>query len=165
MNYPAEINAEMTMRPLNIVWQRLVTSSGTTCDRCGRTFAALQRAVTKLKDVLRPLDLAPILETVELTQESFNRDPSASNRIWIAGRPLEEWLGARVGRSRCCSVCGEAECRTVKIEQAVFETIPEHLILRAALTAAARLIAPVTEKVASETEVRSCEPACCADGG
>jgi hypothetical protein len=121
--------------------------------------------VTKLKDVLRPLDLEPILETVELTQESFNRDPSASNRIWIAGRPLEERLGARVGRSRCCSVCGEAECRTIEIEETVFETIPEHLILRAALTAAARMIAPVIEMVSRETEVRSCEPACCANGG
>ena len=153
------------MRPFPIVWQRLVSASGATCDRCDRTFAALKRAVTKLKDVLRPLDLEPILETVELTQESFNRDPSASNRIWIAGRPLEERLGARVGRSRCCSVCGEAECRTIEIEETVFETIPEHLILRAALTAAARMIAPVIEMVSRETEVRSCEPACCANGG
>jgi hypothetical protein len=155
----------MTMRPLKIIWQRLVTSRGETCDRCGGTFAALQRAVTKLKNVLRPLDVEPILETVELTQESFSRDPSASNRIWIAGRLLEEWLGARVGRSRCCSVCGEDECRTVEIEETVFETIPEHLILRAALTAAARMIAPVTEMVSSETKICSCEPACCADGG
>jgi hypothetical protein len=155
----------MTMRPLKIIWQRLVTSRGETCDRCGGTFAALQRAVTKLKNVLRPLDVEPILETVELTQESFSRDPSASNRIWIAGRPLEEWLGARVGRSRCCSVCGEDECRTVEIEETVFETIPEHLILRAALTAAARMIAPVTEMVSSETELCSCEPVCCANGG
>jgi hypothetical protein len=155
----------MMMRPLKIVWQRLVTSSGATCDRCGRTFAALKRAVTKLKNVLRRLDLEPILETVELTQESFNRDPSASNRIWIAGRPLEEWLGAQVGRSRCCSVCGEAECRTIEIEETVFETIPEHLILRGALMAAARMITPVAEMVSSETELCSCEPVCCANGG
>jgi hypothetical protein len=153
------------MRPLKIVWQRLVTSSGATCDRCGRTFVALKRAVTKLKDVLRPLDLEPILETIELTQESFNRDPSASNRIWITGRPFEEWLGARVGTSRCCSACGEAECRTIEIEKSIFETIPEHLILRAALMAAARMISPVTEMVSSETELCSCEPVCCANGG
>jgi hypothetical protein len=111
------------------------------------------------------LDLEPILETVELTQESFNRDPSASNRIWIAGRPFEEWLGARVGRSRCCSVCGEAECCTIEIEETVFETIPEHLILRAALMAAVRMITAVTEMVSSETELCSCEPVCCANGG
>ena len=153
------------MRPLTIIWQRLVTSRGETCDRCGRTFAALQRAVTKLKNVLRPLDLEPVLETVELTQESFNRDPSASNRIWIAGRPFEEWLGAQVGRSRCCSVCGEAECRTIEIEESVFETIPEYLILRGALMAAARMITPVAEMVSSETELCSCEPVCCANGG
>jgi hypothetical protein len=153
------------MRRLTIVWQRLVTPSGATCDRCGHTHAALQRAVTRLKDVLRPLDLQPILETVELTQGSFNRDPSASNRIWIAGRPLEEWLGARVGSSRCCSICGEAECRTVEIKETVFETIPEQLILRAALVAAARMIDPVTPMASNETENCACEPACCADGG
>jgi uncharacterized protein DUF2703 len=102
------------MRPLTIVWQRLVTSRGETCDRCGRTFVALQRAVAKLKDVLRPLDLEPTLETIEIQEESFKADPSASNRIWIAGKSLEEWLGARAGSSHCCSACGESECRTVE---------------------------------------------------
>jgi len=153
------------MRRLTMVWQRLVTPAGATCERCADTAAALQRAVTKLKDVLRPLDLQPTLETVELTQESFNRNPAASNRIWIAGRPLEEWLGARVGKSRCCSVCGDAECRTIEIDQTVFAAIPEHLIVRAVLAAAAPMIVPVTAGASSEPEICSCEPACCADGG
>jgi len=153
------------MRPLKIVWQRLVTPGGATCNRCGDTFTELQRAVIKLKDVLAPLDLAPNLETVELTPESFNRDPAASNRIWIEGRPIEEWLGARVGTSRCCSVCGDAECRTVAIDQTVFETIPEHLIVRAALAAAARTLGAVTESASTEAESCACAPACCAHRG
>ena len=85
------------MRRLTIVWQRVVTPSGATCDRCGHTLAALQRAVTRLKDVLRPLDLEPILETVELTQEAFNRDPSASNRVWI-GRSPTRGMARRASR-------------------------------------------------------------------
>jgi hypothetical protein len=153
----------MMMRPLRIVWQRLVTSRGATCDRCGRTLAALQRAVTKLKDVLRPLDVEPVLETVELTQESFNRDPSASNRIWIAGRPLEEWLDARAGTSRCCSVCGEAECRTVEIGKVVFEAVSECLILKAALLATARMFDTISESGSDDDEARSCAPTCCVD--
>jgi hypothetical protein len=52
---------------------------------------------------------------------------------------MEEWLGANVGSSRCCSVCGESECRTVEVNGTVFEAIPEKLFMRAALTAAASL--------------------------
>jgi hypothetical protein len=151
------------MRPLSIVWQRLVNSSGQTCNRCGVTHEALQRAVAKLKVVLAPLDLEPALETREIPEESFRADPSASNRIWIAGRSLEEWLGARTGSSRCCTVCGDAECRTVEVGKTVFEAVPEDLILKAALIAAAQVLGPVSEAAASPGEQGCCQPACCTD--
>jgi hypothetical protein len=151
------------VRPLPIVWQRLVNSGGQTCKRCGVTYEALQRAVAKLKDVLAPLGLEPTLETKEIQEESFKADPSASNRIWIAGMPLEEWLGAGVGSSRCCSVCGESECRTVEVGGAVFEAIPEDLILRAALIAAAQVLGSVSEAASSKREHGSCQPTCRTD--
>lgn len=110
---------------------------GQTCDRCGVTFEALQRAVAILTDVLAPLGMEPTLETKAIHEESFRGDPASSNRIWISGKPLEEWLSAEVGSSQCCSVCGESECRTVEVGGAVFEAIPEELILKAALIAAA----------------------------
>jgi len=100
----------------------------------------MQLAVSKLKDALRPLDIEPTFEIREIGEEAFKASPSESNRIWIAGRPMEEWLGARVGSSRCCSVCGESECRTVEVEGTTFEAIPEKLFLKAALTASAQLI-------------------------
>ena len=153
----------MIMRPLPIVWQRLVNSGGQTCHRCGVTYEALQRAVAKLKDVLAPLGLEPTLETKEIQEESFKADPSASNRIWIAGRPLEEWLSAGVGSSRCCSVCGESECRTVEVGGAVFEAIPEDLILRAALIAAAQVLGSVSEAASGQREQGSCQTTCCTD--
>ena len=153
----------MIMRPLPIVWQRLVNSGGQTCNRCGVTYEALQRAVAKLKDVLAPLGLEPTLETKEIQEESFKADPSASNRIWIAGRPLEEWLSAGVGSSRCCSVCGESECRTVEVGGAVFEAIPEDLILRAALIAAAQVLGSVSEAASGQREQGSCQTTCCTD--
>ena len=149
------------MRPLTIVWQRLVTSTGMTCDRCGLTFAALQHAVAKLKAVLVPLDLESRLETIEIPEESFKADPSLSNQIWIAGKSLEELVGARVGSSRCCSVCGESECRTIEFGDAVFEAVPENLIIKAALIAAAEMVGPTSEKRTAETDVGSCEPTCC----
>jgi hypothetical protein len=128
------------MKSLPIIWQRLVNSDGRTCDRCNATYQEMQQAVTKLKEALRPLGIEPSLEVRELDEKSFKAAPSESNRIWIAGKPMEEWLGARVGSSRCCSVCGESECRTVEVGGATFEVIPETFFLKAALAAASELL-------------------------
>jgi len=125
---------------LPIIWQRLVSSDGKTCDRCSATHQEMQQAVSKLKVTLRPLGIEPTLEVREIDERSFKANPSESNLIWIAGRPMEEWLGARVGSSRCCSVCGESECRTVEVEGTTFEAIPERLFLRAALIASSQLL-------------------------
>ena len=75
-----------------------------------------------------------------ISQASFQTDPSESNRVWIAGRPMEEWLGARVGSTPCCSVCGDSECRTVEVGGTTFEAVPEQLFIRAALVAASTLV-------------------------
>src|SRR5215471_19763081 len=149
------------MKQLRIVWQRLVNTEGQTCDRCSATYDALWRAIPKLKGFLGPLGLEPTLETKEIDEESFKADPSVSNQIWIAGRPLEEWLGATVGTSRCCSVCGDSECRTVEVGGTVFEAIPEELILKAALVAAAQMLRPSSDAVANESERGSTTPRCC----
>jgi len=130
---------------LPIIWQRLVSSDGKTCDRCDATHQAIQRAFRILKETLRPLGIEPILETRAIDEQSFKANPSESNRIWIAGRSMEEWLGAKVGSSRCCSVCGESECRTVEIVGRTFEAIPEKLFLKAALIASAQLLDATTD--------------------
>ena len=128
------------MKSLPIIWQRLVDSDGKTCDRCNATYQEMLRAVGRLKETLRPLGIEPTLEIREIDEESFRANPSESNRIWIAGRPMEEWLGARVGSSRCCSVCGQSECRTVEVGTVTFEAIPEKLFLKAALVASSQLL-------------------------
>lgn len=128
------------MKQLSIIWQRLVSEEGKTCDRCGATYLEMQRALSKLTEVLRPLGIAPSLEIKEIDEQSFRANPSESNRIWIEGKSIEEWLDAKVGSSRCCSVCGASECRTVNVGGTAFEAIPETLILKAALVAASRLL-------------------------
>lgn len=133
------------MKTLPIIWQRLVSPEGQTCDRCNATYQEIRRAVEKLKEALGPLGIEPVLEVREIDEESFKANPRESNRVWIAGRPIEEWLGARVGSSRCCPVCGESECRTVEVSGSVFEAIPERLFLKAALLAASELLDPATE--------------------
>jgi len=150
------------MKPLHIIWQRLVNSTGQTCNRCGGTYEALQSAVAKLKVALPPLGLKPVLETREIDEKSFKGNPSESNRIWIEGSPMEEWLGATVGASRCCSVCGESECRTIEVRGTVFETVPEDLILKATLVAAARALAPAAERPSCREGPDSPKLNCCA---
>lgn len=128
------------MKQLPIVWQRLVSADGRTCLRCDATHQHLRTAVAKLRDVLKPLDIEPVLEVREIGEESFRNKPAESNRIWIAGKPAEEWLGAGIGSSRCCSVCGDTPCRTMEVEGAVLEDIPERIIVKAALLAASELV-------------------------
>jgi Domain of unknown function (DUF2703) len=124
---------------LPIVWQRLV-DRGQTCPRCGETQEAVERAVSTLTEVLRPLHIEPTLQTVALDQGTFEQAPAESNRIWIAGHPLEEWIGADVSVSGCRSVCGDHDCRTVELEGATYEAVPEKLIVKAGLAAAAALL-------------------------
>lgn len=135
------------MKSLPIVWQRLVTSGGKTCDRCDATYQGLQRGIRRLTEILRPLGMEPTLETKEIDERSFRASPAESNRLWIAGKSLEEWLHGTVGASTCCSVCGQSQCRTLQVEGTVFEAIPEGLFLKAALIAAAEFLDPDTAEV------------------
>ena len=126
------------MRTIRIVWQRLLSLQGQTCDRCAATELALQQAVETLQQVLAPLQMQVEFNRQAMTLEQFNQDPQASNRIWIADQPLEAWLGASTGTSPCCSVCGDAACRTLECDQQSYEAIPPRLIIKAGLLAAAQ---------------------------
>lgn len=140
------------MKRMPIVWQRLV-SRGQTCARCANTHRELEAAVEKLAAALRPLGIEPVLEMREIAEDAFAAAPLESNRVWIAGRPIEAWLGARVGASRCCSVCGEADCRTLEVGERTFETIPQALIVKAGLIAAGESIAA---EASQDPGARSC---------
>lgn len=132
------IRRGIQLKSLPILWQRLVTPEGKTCVRCGGTQDAIVQAMPKLQEALRPLGMEPVLETREIDDADFKGMPSESNRIWIAGRSIEDWLNASVGKSSCCAACGGADCRTLEIGNETFETIPEQLILKAALLAASQ---------------------------
>lgn len=130
------------MKTLPIVWQRLVNAQGRTCPRCHATGDEVQRAVERLKAALVPLGIEPVLKTTELDEAAFLAKPSESNRIWIAGKPLEEWLEGQTGSSRCCNECGDNDCRTVEMGGATYEVIPEDLLVRAGVIAATRMLDP-----------------------
>jgi hypothetical protein len=128
------------MKELQIRWQRLVDEQGQTCDRCGATEQAVEDAIGKLQRSLRELAIDVVLEKVAIGRSLFANDPLQSNRIWIGGKSLEEWLSATVGRSQCCSACGDSQCRTVTLAGKTYEAIPAALIIKAGLLAAAALL-------------------------
>jgi hypothetical protein len=128
------------MRSLPIEWQRLVSHDGDTCPRCAETGHEVEHAVSTLEQALRPLGITPHLTIVEIDETAFRTDPGASNRITIAGRTVEDWLGGQTGSSECCSVCGDSDCRTIDVDGTSYEAIPEALIVKAALQATTTLL-------------------------
>ncbi len=126
---------------LNITWQRLV-EGGETCPRCSATEEELDKAVGQLAAALEPLGIAVVFKKEELTAAAFKADPAASNRIWLNGRLLEDWLGGRSDASACCDVCGDEECRTVVVDGEEYESVPAALIVKAGLAAASAVAAP-----------------------
>ena len=130
------------MKTLPIVWQRLVSAQGSTCPRCHSTGEEVQLAAAKLQQVLAPLGVEPQLQIHEIDEATFLQDTLRSNQILINGQPIEHWLGGQTGSSRCCNECGDNECRTVEVGGQSYETIPQDLLVRAGVIAAARMLDP-----------------------
>ena len=128
------------MKKLTIRWQRLVDEKGETCPRCRDTGEAVEAVFNRLKQALSGLGFEVELAMETLDLSAFEDAPLESNRIWISGRSLEEWIGATVGKSQCCDACGDNECRTISADGNTHESIPGDLILRAGLLAAAELL-------------------------
>lgn len=127
------------MKTLVVEWQRLLDEHHKTCPRCGATEQEVERAVTGLNRELRPFGINASLVKKAIGPEDFRKDVLQSNKIVIAGKTLEEWLGAGTGQSPCCEVCGNAECRTVEYDDHTHEAVPSELIIRAGLLAAAEV--------------------------
>lgn len=144
------------MKPLPILWKRLV-NEGETCPRCWSTQQNVMTAIAKLEPALRPLGIQPVLQTQAIDDAMFCAAPAESNRIWIGGRPMEEWLGASAGNSPCCEVCGDLPCRTMEVDGQTYEAIPEDLIVKAAIIAASRLIGPAPTATPSSCCSTGCE--------
>lgn len=150
------------MKVLEIRWQRLVDEQGQTCDRCGTTETEVENAIQKLRRSLKELDIDVVVEKKALSPITFSIDPLQSNRIWIAGEPIEKWLSATTGQSQCGSTCGDSECRTVTVDGKIYEAIPAELIIKAALLASAHLLPREPHSVCCPNEESPQEsPGCC----
>lgn len=125
------------MKAMIVEWQRLVDKDGQTCDRCACTGDAIETAVYKLKRCLFEVGIEVLLKNHIINHSDFITNPLQSNQILIDGRTIETWLGASTGQSSCCGPCGDNECRTIRVDSRTYEAIPEAVILRAGLLAAA----------------------------
>ena len=127
------------MKKLVIEWQRMLDEQKQTCPRCGSTEQEAEKAAQELNQLLNQSEIVVNLVKKAIDPVSFKKDVLQSNKILIAGKTLEEWVGAKTGQSKCCETCGDAECRTVEYADETHEAIPADLIVRAGLVAAARL--------------------------
>ncbi len=125
---------------VQVRWQRLVDAKGQTCDRCGLTEKAAEDGVKKLRRSLKAVGVEVVLEKVAVSSAEFSKDPLESNRMWIADKPIEEWLGATIGKSRCSGPCGDVECRTITVDGRTYTAIPSELIVKAGLLAGAQAV-------------------------
>jgi hypothetical protein len=136
----AGLPADVPTQTLTLRWQRLVDASDKTCPRCSSTEQEVKKAFKHLKTSLAPAGIQVELETERLDEATFFKAPLESNRIWIDGRSLEDWLGAQTASSVCCGSCAGAECRTVSVGGATYEAIPAGLIVRAGFLAAGKAL-------------------------
>ncbi len=144
VNSGSRFSERKNMKTLTVRWQRLVDEEGQTCRRCGSTEKEVQEAIASLKKSLGALGIDVVLEKKALSPEVCAKDISRSNRIWVGKRTLEEWLGARVGKSPCgfcrAELGEKVECRTVTMGGKTYETIPAELIIKAGLVAGSQLV-------------------------
>ncbi len=143
------------MKALQIRWQRLVNDSGETCSRCGITEEAVQDATRTLKRSLEGLGVDVTLKMSRINNTDFEKAPLESNRIWVAHKPLEDWLSATTGQSQCSAACGDSDCRTIVVGGKAYEAITPEMIVKAGLLASAELI---DESPQSGSCSGSCDP-------
>lgn len=132
--------ADVPTHTLTIRWQRLVDASDKTCPRCASTEQEVTKAVAHLKQSLAPAGIAVTAVAERMDEATFLAGPLESNRIWINGQPLEDWLGAQTASSECSGCCGDNQCRTMALGGKTYEAIPAGLIVRAGFLAAGKVL-------------------------
>jgi hypothetical protein len=139
----ADVVAEAA-NTLALKWERFTYGDRDVCQRCMDTGTEIRRAFQRLSADLASVGVDVELDEDVLSGEEAAADMCRSNSIWIAGKPLETWLGAEVGESHCKGCCeamgSDVLCRTITYEGKTYEAIPADLIVTAAYAAASEMI-------------------------
>jgi len=121
------------MTTITVEWHRLVDEKGETCDRCNKTYLNLERVIDVLKPAFKNFGIVLEFEKRSISMEEFNKNPLLSNQILVDGKPIEEVLSLKVGKSPCCGPCGDNECRTIIDDNSEKEEVEVRYILNALL--------------------------------
>ncbi|MDW8056389.1 MAG: DUF2703 domain-containing protein [Elusimicrobiota bacterium] len=127
------------MKSLEIKWQRLIYKNKT-CPRCAKTENEIKKTVSLLKEVCRNTGIKFVLKKEKISKNEFIKNPLKSNQIFINNKPLEEYLNAKISKTKCCDVCGPVECRTVVLDKTQFEVIPKEIIIKAGIIAISEIL-------------------------
>lgn len=121
---------------LTIRWKRLVLGKDKkTAPQHAATEQAVDRAFATLYKSLAPLGVEVSLQKAEVSEASFQKDPTCSNRLWINGASLEMYLPkARAGKA--VDKKSGTTFRTLEFAGKSFRDIPADMIVQAGLIAA-----------------------------
>lgn len=115
---------------LLIRWYHLEVD-GQTCSRCQQTKSTLSRAIEHLAPACRSAGWQISVEDIILSVEQIE----LSNRVEIAGRPIEDIIDIRTHMNVCdsCShLTGKKEfCRSVEYQGKMYDDIPYAAFLEA----------------------------------
>jgi hypothetical protein len=138
-------------RTLTLEWQRMIDEEGNVCCGSPGTEEAVSAARERLAKELEDSGIDVVLVRSEFTPEECMGCPERANRVLVAGRGVDFWLGADMSASPCEGFCKQAlgdegSCQNLVYEGETYEVIPAELIVKAGLTAAAN---PATFKQAA----------------
>lgn len=126
-------------KELVIKWQRLMYN-GETCPRCSDTEKEIKKAIDALKKICENSNIKLKFKKEKITKKEFEKNPLESNRIFINNKPIENYINAKTGKSKCCNICGNTDCRTIIVKKNQFEVISSDIIIQAALTAISEIL-------------------------
>lgn len=128
----------MNTHVLEIKWRRPV-SGGEPHPLYTPAEEEILTAVSLLESSLSPLGIEVSFVKEELSAGQFENDPLESNRIWINGRRLEEYVLAETKKSPCCGGCGSSGCGPGEAAGPARETSLAELIVQAGTEAASKI--------------------------
>ena len=80
------------MKKLHISWFALIAADNDTCGRCSRNYIHLLNAIEKLKTILRPKGILPVLTTHSISEREFHSNRIHEHQLLIQNQTIEDWL-------------------------------------------------------------------------
>lgn len=120
------------MKKLTIEWKHY-DKEGETCTRCNNTGENIKRALVNISTDPKFKGIKIIYKETKLEASQM----SESNIVLVNGQLLEDILNATASENHChsctCLAGKDTDCRTINLNDKIYEDIPEKLIIRAIL--------------------------------